>query len=77
MRLPNDAAIASDGDYVVFMITAVIAGRPESIPVADRDARKDELESQAGAADFVSFVSELERRADIERSDDALDQQDF
>jgi len=59
------------------MITAVVPGRPESIPLADRDARKDELESAAGAADFTAYVSELERHADIERSEGALQEQDF
>ena len=79
--LPGNARIESvvttAGDYAVYMITAVIPGRPESIPVADRDARKDELESAAGAADFSAYVSELEQRADIERSDGALQEQEF
>ncbi len=70
-------AISTTGDYVVFMLTAVIPGRPEAIPLADRDARKDELEATAGATDFTAFVSELALRADIERSDAALQQQDF
>jgi len=55
----------------------VIPGRPEAIPLADRDARKDELEATAGAADFTAFVTELALRAEIERSDTALQQQDF
>jgi len=72
-----DNAVSSTGDYVVFMLTAVIPGRPEDIPLADRDARKDELEASAGAADFTAFVTELAHRASIERSDAALQQQDF
>ena len=72
-----ESIVSTAGDYVVFMVTAVIPGRPESIPLADRDARKDELESAAGAADFSAYVSDLEQRANIERSDDALQQQDF
>ena len=72
-----DNVISSIGDYVVFMLTAVIPGRPEAIPLADRDARKDELESAAGVADFTAFVTELAYRAEIERSDEALQQQDF
>ena len=79
--LPGNARIESivttAGDYAVFMVTAVIPGRPESIPLADRDARKNELQSAAGAADFSAYVSELELRIDIERSDDALQQQDL
>ena len=74
-RIEN--TISTIGDYVVFMLTAVIPGRPEAIPLADRDARKDELEATAGAADFTAFVTELANRASIERSDAALQQQDF
>jgi len=59
------------------MITAVVPGRPESIPLADRDARKDDLEAKSGAADFSAYVAELGQRASIERSDEALQQQDF
>lgn len=70
-------AITTTGDYAVFVVSAVIPGRPESIPLADRDSRKDELESTAGAADFTAYVTELEQRASIERSDDALQQQDL
>ncbi len=72
-----ESVITTAGDYAVFMITAVVPGRPESIPLADRDARKDELESAAGAADFTAYVNELERHADIERSEGALQEQDF
>jgi hypothetical protein len=59
------------------MLTAVVAGRPEAIPLADRDARKEQLESSAGAADYIAYVTELGRRASVERSDDALQQQDL
>lgn len=72
-----DSAMTTTGDYAVFMITAVIPGRPESIPLADRDARKNDLEAKSGAADFSAYVTELGQRASIERSDDALQQQDF
>jgi peptidyl-prolyl cis-trans isomerase D len=72
-----DNAITTSGDYAVFMLTAVIPGRPESIPLAERDARKDELESRAGNDDYTAYVTELAHRASIERSDEALQQQDF
>ena len=71
-----DDAITSIGDVAIFMITAVVPGRPEAIPLADRDARKDQLESAAGASDYIAYVSELAQRASIERSDD-LQQQDL
>jgi peptidyl-prolyl cis-trans isomerase D len=72
-----DNAVTTGGDYAVFMLTAVIPGRPESIPLAERDARKDELESRAGNADYTAYVTELAHRASIERSEEALQQQDF
>jgi len=71
------STVTSVGDYAVFLINAVVPGRPESIPLAERDARKDNLQAQAGAADLNAFVSELERRADIERNEDAFSGQDL
>ena len=71
------STVTNNGDYAVFTVDAVIPGRPESIPLADRDARKEELENAAGQADFSAFVSELERRGDISISDDALAEPDF
>jgi hypothetical protein len=59
------------------MVNAVMPGRPESIPLTERDARKENLQAQAGAADLNAFVSELERRADIERNEDAFSEQEF
>lgn len=70
------SAVTTTGDYAVFSLSAVAAGRPESIPLADRDARKKELAEQSGMADFTAFMSELERRADIVRNDDVLQSED-
>jgi peptidyl-prolyl cis-trans isomerase D len=67
----------TEGNYAVFTVNAVFPGRPEAIPLADRDQRKQELENSAGAADYVAFLSELTRNADIERNEDALAEQDF
>lgn len=79
--LPDNVRIeetmSSKGDYAVFMIKEVLPGRPEAIPLADRDARKEQLQSNAGAADFTAYVNELESRANIERSEEALERQDF
>src|SRR5690606_2742276 len=44
----------------------------ESIPLAERDAGKVRLTSEAGAADYTALVLELERRADIVVADTAL-----
>jgi peptidyl-prolyl cis-trans isomerase D len=71
------STVTSVGDYVVFVVHAVIPGRPETIPLADRDSRKEDLRNSAGQADYGAFVSELERRADVVISDDALAEPDF
>lgn len=71
------AVTTTEGNYAVFTLNAVFPGRPESIPLADRDQRKEDLQNAAGAADYVAFVSELTLNADIERNDDALAEQDF
>ena len=71
------STITTNGDYAVFMVHAVIPGRPESIPLAERDAGKEALQNDAGVADLNAFISELVRNADIERSEDALATPDF
>jgi peptidyl-prolyl cis-trans isomerase D len=63
-------------DYAVFSLEAVAPGRPESIPLADRDARKSELATQSGTADFTAFLRELEQRAVIVRNDDIMQSED-
>ena len=55
----------------------MIPGRPETIPLAERDQRKEELQNAAGASDYIAFVNELTRKASIERNDDALAEPDF
>lgn len=65
------------GDYAVFTLNAVTPGRPETIPLEERDLRKEELQNTAGAADYVAFVNELTRHSDIERNEDAISEQDF
>jgi len=71
------SAITSEGDYAVFMVNAIVPGRPETIPLAERDQRKEDLQITAGAADYNAFVNELMRTASIERNEDALAEPDF
>ena len=71
------STITTNGDYAVFMVNSVIPGRPEDIPLAERDQRKQELENAAGAADLNAFVNELSRTASIERNDAAVTGPDF
>jgi peptidyl-prolyl cis-trans isomerase D len=70
-------AVTEEGDHAVFIVTAVVPGRPESIPLAERDAGKLQLAQEAGAADYTAFILELERTADIVRTEDALAGSDF
>ena len=65
------------GGYTVFRLDAVLPGRPESIPLADRDAGKLELAQQAGTSDYLAFVQALYDKADVVISEDALAAQDL
>jgi peptidyl-prolyl cis-trans isomerase D len=65
------------GGYTVFSLDAVIAGRPESIPLADRDAGRMQLADQSGIGDFVAFVQALRADADIATNQDVLAAQDL
>lgn len=71
------STVSTVGDYAVFMVKSVVPGRPESIPLDERDQRKEQLQSTAGALDYNAFVNELERTADIERNESALEEPDF
>jgi len=66
-----------DGGFTVFSLEAVLAGRPQTIPQADRDASKVDLAQQAGLSDYVAFVESLYNNADIVISQDALAVQDL
>lgn len=61
-----------DGGYTVFSLDAVLPGRPESIPQADRDAGKAQLVQEEGLSEYLAFVQSLYERADIVVSEDAL-----
>lgn len=60
------------GGYAVYQLDAVLPGRPESIPLAERDAGKRQLAQQSGGADYVAFVQSLYDDADIEINPDVL-----
>ena len=67
----------TDGGVAVFSLEAVLPGRPESIPLADRDAGKLQLTQQAGASDYYAFIAALHDQADIVISQDVLAAQDL
>jgi peptidyl-prolyl cis-trans isomerase D len=71
------SAITRTGQYAVYSVNEVIPGRPESIPLTERDAGKTSLTQQSGIEDYTAFVSQLEHDADIAISDEALEEQDF
>ena len=62
----------TDGRYAVYSLDAVLPGRPESIPLAERDEGKLMLAQQSGVADFQAFVRTLYDGADIVINDDVL-----
>jgi peptidyl-prolyl cis-trans isomerase D len=65
------------GGMTVFSLEAVLPGRPESIPLADRDAGKLELASQIGTSEYIAFIEALYDDADIVISEDVLAAQDL
>ena len=71
------SVVDSQGGITVFSLEAVLPGRPESIPLADRDAGKLELAQQVGTSEFIAFIEALYNKADIVVSEDALAAQDL
>ena len=67
----------SEGGYTVFSLEAVIPGQPENIPLADRDAGKNQLVDQYGIGEFVAFVQALRADAEVIINDDVLAAQDL
>ena len=67
----------SAGGYTVYSLDAVIAGQPESIPLADRDAGREQLMDQYGIGDFVAFVQSLRNNSEVIISEDALAAQEL
>ena len=66
-----------DGAYTVYSLEAVLPGRPESIPLAQRDAGKAQLAQDSGVADYVAFLQSLYDNAEIVINQDALAEQDL
>lgn len=64
------------GGYTVYSLDAVIPGQPEIIPLADRDAGRNQLVDQFGIGDFVAFVQALRANAEVIINEDVLAAQD-
>jgi len=65
------------GGYTVYSVDAVIPGRPEALPVEQRDAGKLQLTDQSGLGDFVAFVQALREDAEVIINQDVLAAQDL
>jgi len=65
------------GGYTVYSLDAVIPGRPEALPVEQRDAGKVQLTDQSGLGDFIAFVQALREDAEIIVNEDVLAAQDL
>ena len=51
-------------------------GRPEAIPLADRDEGKLQQIERYGVSDFIAFVEALRANAEVIINEDALAAQD-
>ena len=60
------------GGYTVYSLDAVLPGRPESIPLAERSTTKDFRAQASGRADFTAFLLSLREEADVVINEDAL-----
>ncbi|MEL7186573.1 MAG: peptidyl-prolyl cis-trans isomerase, partial [Pseudomonadota bacterium] len=66
-----------NGGYTVYRIEAVMPGRPEAIPLEERDAGKLQLTDTYGIGDFRAFIQQLRTNADVIINEDALAAQDL
>ena len=66
-----------EGGYTVYNLEAVLPGRPESIPLAERDSRKLQLAQQSGIGDYRAFVQALYDSANVAINADILAAQDL
>ena len=60
------------GGYTVYSIESVLPGRPEALPVEQRDAGKLQLTDQAGIGEFIAFVQALRENAEVVINEEAL-----
>lgn len=65
-------AVTREGDYAVYSVAAVQPGRPEAIPLEERDQRKLQLAAESGQADYTALLLELQREAEIVKAEDPL-----
>lgn len=61
-----------DGSYMVYTLDAVLPGRPEAIPVDQRDAELQRLKQQSGIGELQAFLLYLYENADIVINDNVV-----
>jgi peptidyl-prolyl cis-trans isomerase D len=66
-----------DGAYTVYSLESVLPGRPESIPLEQRDAGKAELAQESGVGDYLAFLQSLYNDAEVVINQDALEEQEL
>jgi hypothetical protein len=66
-----------DGAYTVYSLESVLPGRPESIPLEQRDAGKAELAQESGVGDYLAFLQSLYNEAEVVINQDALEEQEL
>lgn len=64
--------LMENGNYAVYSVTAYSPGRPESIPLAERDEMKIQLGADSGSKDYLALIMNLENEAEIIKSEDVL-----
>ncbi len=60
------------GGYTVYRVDAVMPGRPETVPVEQRDQGKLEIADSYGIGELVAFVQALRESADVVIDDDVV-----
>ncbi len=67
----------NDGSMAIYSLAAVLPGRPESIPLAQRDEGKLALAQESGTNDLGAFLRSLYDDADIAINEDVLAAEDM
>ncbi len=71
------SARTTDGSIAIYSLASVLPGRPESIPLAQRDAGKLALAQDSGTNDFGAFIRSMYDEADIVINQDVLAAEDL
>lgn len=67
----------ANGNQAVLVVSGVTPGRPESIPVTDREQRRQQLANQAAAAELTSYAGDLRDRATVRIPEEILNPTTF